>query len=315
MSLSVFSQQHFPHQIPAGNYSGICSIGNGCFAVVDDKAQHDGFYVFRLDIDTLQRRITKAENLGYRSSGRPNRDMEGICYRPSTETLFISGEADNEVYEYTLDGQRTGRRLEMPTDIKRASHNYGLEALTYDDCRHLFYAMTERPLPGEQVVRLMVFGDDLQLKHMYLYEPDAPISRKHVYGVSALCALSDGRLLVMERQIRVPKLKVGAKTLTRIYEVEFEDEKQTAKQDSTKQQGSTKQQDSTKQQAPTKGQDLLKKKLVTEFRTRLTITSRNFANFEGFCQVSPSLLLLIADSQNQYKGVLRDWFRLELLDD
>jgi hypothetical protein len=265
--------------------------------LVDDKAPTDGFRLVRILFDADGQRISSLEDLGYRSSGLPNRDMEGICYRPSTNTLFISGEADNEVYEYTLDGQRTGRRLEMPTDIKRASHNYGLEALTYDARRHLFYAMTERPLPGEQVVRLMVFGDDLQLKHVYLYEPDAPISRKHVYGVSALCALSDGRLLVMERQIRVPKLKVGAKTLTRIYEVE------------------SIQQDSTKQQAPTKGQDLLKKKLVTEFRTRLTITSRNFANFEGFCQVSPSLLLLIADSQNQYKGVLRDWFRLELLKD
>ena len=297
--LFVFAQrqQHFRKQLPAGNYSSICAIGNDCFALVDDKAPTDGFRLVRILFDADGQRISSLEDLGYRSSGLPNRDMEGICYRPSTNTLFISGEADNEVYEYTLDGQRTGRRLEMPTDIKRASHNYGLEALTYDARRHLFYAMTERPLPGEQVVRLMVFGDDLRLKHVYHYEPDAPISRKHVYGVSALCALSDGRLLVMERQIRVPKLKVGAKTLTRIYEVE------------------SIQQDSTKQQAPTKGQDLLKKKLVTEFRTRLTITSRKFANFEGFCQVSPSLLLLIADSQNQYKGVLRDWFRLELLDD
>lgn len=313
--ISAQRQQQFRKLMPKGNYSGICPLGNGRYALVDDKAKSDGFRLAAISIDTTRQRITAVEDLGYRSSGLPNRDMEGICYRPSTQTLFISGEADNEVYEYTLDGQRTGRRLEMPTDIKRASHNYGLEALTYDARRHLFYAMTERPLPGEQVVRLMVFGDDLRLKHVYLYEPDAPISRKHVYGVSALCALSDGRLLVMERQIRVPKLKVGAKTLTRIYEVGLNDEKQTAKQDSTKQQGSTKQQDSTKQQAPTKGQDLLKKKLVTEFRTRLTITSRKFANFEGFCQVSPSLLLLIADSQNQYKGVLRDWFRLELLED
>jgi hypothetical protein len=295
--VSAQRQQHFRKQLPAGNYSSICAIGNDCFALVDDKAPTDGFRIVRILFDADRQRISSLEDLGYRSSGLPNRDMEGICYRPSTQTLFISGEADNEVYEYTLDGQRTGRRLEMPTDIKRASHNYGLEALTYDARRHLFYAMTERPLPGEQVVRLMVFGDDLRLNHVYLYEPDAPISRKHVYGVSALCALSDGRLLVMERQIRVPKLKVGAKTLTRIYEVE------------------SIQQDSTKQQAPTKGQDLLKKKLVTEFRTRLTITSRIFANFEGFCQVSPSLLLLIADSQNQYKGVLRDWFRLELLKD
>ena len=168
----------------------------------------------------------------------------------------------------------------MPDNIKRASHNYGLEALTYDAVNHLFYTATERPLPGDTLIRLLAFGDDLQLKREYLYQPDQPLSPKHIYGVSEVCALSDGRLLVMERQIRVPRLKIGASTLTRIYEV-------------------------------TPGSDEhLQKQLVTEFRTRLSITSRKFANFEGLCQVSPSLLLLIADSQNQYKGFLRDWFRL-----
>ena len=280
--LFVFSQrqQHFRKQLPAGNYSGICAIGNDCFALVDDKAPTDGFRLVRILFDADGQRISSLEDLGYRSSGLPNRDMEGICYRPSTNTLFISGEADNEVYEYTLDAQRTGRRLAMPDNIKRASHNYGLEALTYDAVNHLFYTTTERPLPGDSLIRLLAFGDDLQLKREYLYQPDQPLSPKHIYGVSEVCALSDGRLLVMERQIRVPRLKIGASTLTRIYEV-------------------------------TPGSDEhLQKQLVTEFRTRLSITSRKFANFEGLCQVSPSLLLLIADSQNQYKGVLRDWFRL-----
>ena len=280
--LFVFSQrqQHFRKQLPAGNYSGICAIGNDCFALVDDKAPTDGFRLVRILFDADRQRISTLEDLGYRSSGLPNRDMEGICYRPSTNTLFISGEADNEVYEYTLDAQRTGRRLAMPDNIKRASHNYGLEALTYDAVNHLFYTTTERPLPGDSLIRLLAFGDDLQLKREYLYQPDQPLSPKHIYGVSEVCALSDGRLLVMERQIRVPRLKIGASTLTRIYEV-------------------------------TPGSDEhLQKQLVTEFRTRLSITSRKFANFEGLCQVSPSLLLLIADSQNQYKGFLRDWFRL-----
>ena len=280
--LFVFSQrqQHFRKQLPAGNYSSICAIGNDCFALVDDKAPTDGFRLVRILFDADGQRISTLEDLGYRSSGLPNRDMEGICYRPSTNTLFISGEADNEVYEYTLDAQRTGRRLAMPDNIKRASHNYGLEALTYDAVNHLFYTTTERPLPGDSLIRLLDFGDDLQLKREYLYQPDQPLSPKHIYGVSEVCALSDGRLLVMERQIRVPRLKIGASTLTRIYEV-------------------------------TPGSDEhLQKQLVTEFRTRLSITSRKFANFEGLCQVSPSLLLLIADSQNQYKGVLRDWFRL-----
>ena len=280
--LFVFAQrqQHFRKQLPAGNYSGICAIGNDCFALVDDKAPTDGFRLVRILFDADRQRISTLEDLGYRSSGLPNRDMEGICYRPSTNTLFISGEADNEVYEYTLDAQRTGRRLAMPDNIKRASHNYGLEALTYDAVNHLFYTTTERPLPGDTLIRLLAFGDDLQLKREYLYQPDQPLSPKHIYGVSEVCALSDGRLLVMERQIRVPRLKIGASTLTRIYEV-------------------------------TPGSDEhLQKQLVTEFRTRLSITSRKFANFEGLCQVSPSLLLLIADSQNQYKGILRDWFRL-----
>ena len=278
--LFIFAQrqQQFKKQLPAGNYSGICAIGNGCFAVVDDKAETDGFRIIRIDFDADRQRINALEDLGYRSSGLPNRDMEGICYRPSSQTIFISGEADNEVYEYTLDGQRTGQRLQMPEAVKQAPRNLGLEALTYDEQHHLFYTTTERPLPGDTLLRIMAFDDDLLLKRSYLYEPDAPVSRKYYYGVSELCALNDGRLLVLERQIRVPRLKIGAQTLTRIYEVTPDSDER------------------------------LQKKLVTEFRTRLSITSRKFANFEGLCVASPRCLLLLADSQNQYKGVLRDWF-------
>ena len=141
--LRAHGQQRFHRQLPPGNYSGICPIGNDEYAVVSDKTAEDGFYVFRLEIDTVKGRITKTENLGFRSAGLPNRDVEGICYCPSTNTVFISGEADNEVYEYALDGQRTGRRLAMPPAFKSARHNVGLEALTYDTVHHLFYTTTE----------------------------------------------------------------------------------------------------------------------------------------------------------------------------
>ena len=278
--LFIFAQQqqHFKKVLPAGNYSGICAIGEGRYAIVDDKAETDGFRVVSIEMDSVKRRISSLVDLGYRSSGLPNRDMEGICFRPSTQTVFISGEADNEVYEYSLDGQRTGRQFDMPDNIRRAQRNAGLESLTYDARNHLFYTTTERPLKGDSLVHILAFGDDLKLKRQYLYQPDAPMSSKHIYGISELCALEDGRLLVMERQIRVPKLKIGASTQIRIYEV-----------------------------TPANN-DRLTKKLVTEFRTRLSITSRKFANFEGLCQVAPHCLLLLADSQNQYKGVLRDWF-------
>ena len=270
--------QWFHKALPPGNYSGITALGNHRYAVVSDKSEKDGFFVLHIVIDSIKGRISILENEGFRSCGLPNRDMEGICYHPATNTVFISGEQDNEVYEYSLDGQRTGRRLEMPAIFKEANHNYGLESLTYDSNRHLFFTTSERPLKGDSLLRIQSFGDDLKPQRCYFYRPDAPISRKHFHGVSEICSLDDGRLLVLERQIRVPRLKIGASTTIRIYEVTPSDE------------------------------PILEKRLLTEFRTRLNFTSRKFANYEGLCQVAPDWLLLVADSQNRYKGILRDCF-------
>ena len=280
VSLSVFSQQHFPKQIPAGNYSGICAIGDDCYAVVSDKSADDGFFVFRLEIDRQRQRIKKAENMGFRSSGLPNCDMEGICYCPSSNTLFISNERYNEVNEYTLDGQRTGRRLAVPEVFRQAQPNLGLESLTYDAAAHRFYTTTERPLPGETELRIQAFGDDLQPTRQYRYSPDAPLSSQHYHGVAELCAMGDGRLLVLERQLKIPKKKIGATTLIRIYET-----------------------------TPA-GNDVLDKRLIKEFTTKLTLLGRKYANYEGLCHLGDGLLLLVADSQNRYRGVLRDWLMM-----
>ena len=280
LPLSALSQQHFPKVIPAGNYSGICSLGNYRYAVVSDKSTEDGFFIFRIVVDTLRQRISNVANEGFRSAAKPNSDMEALCFFPPRQTLFIASESTGEVLEYALDGTPTGRGL--PIDAARLSlqKSYGLEALAYDTARHRFFATTERPLRGDSLLNIWTFDDDLQPATTYRYRPDAPISHKYYYGVSALCALNDGRLLVLERQIRIPRLKIGAKTMIRLYEVWPSDRL------------------------------ILQKRLVAEFKTRLTLTSRKFANYEGLCEVAPGLLMLIADSQNQYRGVLRDWIKL-----
>ncbi|MCR5473438.1 MAG: esterase-like activity of phytase family protein [Prevotella sp.] len=270
--------QRFHKALPAGNYSGITALGNNRYAVVSDKSETEGFFILHIETDSVKGCITSLENEGFQSSGLPNRDIEGICYRPTTNTVFISGEKDNEVYEYTLDGKRTGQRLEMPDIFKKAGHNYGLESLTYDRKRHLFYTTSERVLKGDSLLRIQSFSDNLKPGFCYYYKPDEPISKKHFYGVSELCALEDGRLLFLERQIHVPKLKLGASTIIRIYET-----------------------------TPT-DKPILEKRLVKEFRTRLSLTSRKFANYEGLCEIQGNRLLLIADSQNRFKGFLRDWF-------
>ena len=85
---------------------------------------------------------------------------------------------------------------------------------------------------------------------------------------------------MLEREIRIPKLKLGAQALVKIYETR-----------------------------PATETDTLQKQQLCQFTTRLTLTSRRFANYEGLCEVRPGLWLLIADSQNQYRGMLRDWLR------
>ena len=58
----------------------------------------------------------------------------------------------------------------------------------------------------------------------------------------------------------------------------------------------------------------MEKRLLTEWKTSLILFHQDFANYEGMC-LGPKLndgsqvLILCADSQNQYGGILRDWFR------
>lgn len=277
--------------MPAGNYSGITAIGDDRYAVVCDKTP-DGFYVFRIVIDTLERRIVSVGNEGFKASGHPNRDQEGIAYNPATHTLFISGEADNQVLEYTLDGQHTGRRLQLPQWMSHANRNYGLESLCYDTVAHTYWTVTERPVGGDSLLRLVALNDSLQPVQHYLYRLDTPRRQFrrgiHAHGVSELLPLGDGRLLVLEREVRVPPLKIGAYVVTRLYEVCT----------------------STSADSP-----LLRKRLVGQWKTRMNLIRQNLANYEGMCVAhrladGEIVIVLVADSQNRQRGLLRDWLKV-----
>ena len=291
--LSVFSQllkanrqQKFPKVIPAGNYSGITPIGNDRYAVVSDKTA-DGFYIFHIDIDSIKGRIRKVENEGFYTNGNLSRDQEGIAWNPYTRTLFISGEADNQILEYTVDGRQTGQRLQVPASFSRLSSSYGLESLCYDANAHRYYTVSERPAEGDSLLRLTAFDDDGQPVGVYSYVLDeVPTKRKGTLlnGVSELCALGDGRLVVLERTLRVPPLKLFAYVECRLYTVR-----------------------------PSSEPTLSKTHLYT-FRTHINLLRRNFANYEGLCVArrladGALVLLLVADSQNQYRGILRDWLK------
>lgn len=318
----LLPQRHFPATVPAGNYSGIAPLGGGRYAVVSDKSETDGFFVFHIDVDSVSGQIRDVRNEGFRpatlpsvtsaSTSRPatlpNRDEEGIAFRPADSTIYISGEADNAILQYRLDGSPTGRRLALPANLLAVCHgNLSLESLTYNSATHRFWTCNE----GGDIV-IATFGDDLQPRATYRYAMDAPLrdaarAQYYAHGVSELLALDDGTLLVLEREFYVPQGKIGASVDCRLYQVN----PSAASADNVL----TKTSDS----AIAKNTDgTLAKTLVCQWETRLSLLGRSLANYEGMC-LGPRLtdgrqtVILVADSQNQYAGVLRDWWRVVII--
>lgn len=295
-------QRHFPKSVPAGNYSGITWLCDDRYALVNDKARTAGFHLMTIRTDTVTGDIIEVRADSFMTSLQPNRDEEGICYMPQSNTVFVSGEADQQIVEYTLNGQLTGRCLAIPDIFRYAHKNGGFEALTYNATTHRFWTTSENTLKIDgqdpsiklkipNLLRFQSFGDDLQPREQYWYLTDSSTVQgeegKNTLGVSGLAALDDGQLIVLEREIYKKPKNIGSYVNIKLYVV-----------------------NPALQQAG----DLLQKQLITKFQTKINVTNRSFANYEGLC-VGPRLkdgrilLLLVADSQNQFRGYLKDWFR------
>ena len=302
----VHSQKAFPKEVPAGNYSGIAWLGGSRYAIVNDKSNTAGFHLMTIETDSITGDILSVKADTFLTSGLPNRDEDGICYVSHSNTLFVTGEADKSIIEYSMDGKPTGRRLAVPDIFQTARNNGGFEALTYNAATHRFWTTSENTLKadGEKPnrerkianrVRLQSFGDDLQPVEQYWYHSDSSLVKstkgKDTYGISGLAALDDGRIVVLEREIRKTPNAIGSFVHVKLYLVN----------PSLQQPG-----------------DVLHKHLLTEFRTHINLVRRDFANYEGLCAGprladGSQLLLLVADSQNQYRGILRDWFKTVVL--
>ena len=183
--------QHYFHQnLPKGNYSGLTWLGGNSYAVVSDKAERSGFFIFHIQLDSITGDIRNITSDGFRASSDGNHDEEGIAFLPKDSTIFISREADNSILEYDLHGQLTGRRLKVPSIFNGSTAQYGFEALTYNKKTHLFWTTSESTLrcdgaqanPQNQVcnrLRLQSFDENLLPQAEYAYRMDSPMTKKN----------------------------------------------------------------------------------------------------------------------------------------
>ncbi len=301
-------QVSFPEQLPAGNYSGITYLGHDNYAVVSDKGKA-GYYTLHIDIDRKTGDIKRVDRVRFVLMDGRNTDFEDIAYMPGEKTLWLASEQKSRVFEVRADGTHTGRQLPLPEIFQHTSKALGIEALTYDEHHNLFWTVNEGPLPGDgetakpgtrvrQKLRLTSVDLTQGTTSQYLYVMDAPTAKakaaNYAHGVSAVTAIDHGQLLVLEREFYVPESKIGAFVNCKLYQVK----------PTTRSLIST----TANQTAP------LSKSLVCQWNTRLGLLNYSLANYEGLCRGpildnGAQVLVLIADSQNQYSGLLQDWLK------
>ena len=301
--LTAMPQSQTLIDIEPGEYSGITWLSGNRYAVVDDNLKGGGILHFTIPIDSYGSvgSVSMRPADGTATADGKARDCEGIAFVPSLGTLYVSSEKQ-DIREYDLAGHATGKILRIPADmgVGAIEDNRGFEALSFNDATGLFWTTTESPLKQDtflpRILRLQSFGVDGKPAERYFYQTDEPMASSagataYVFGVPAVTALDDGRLLVLEREVFVPKggfwdKLTGAFTKTTLYLVDPVHD--------------------------TAG--ILRKARLCSFRTG----ALDLANFEGMC-LGPSLadgrrcLVLIADSQKGSGGLTNEYVKVILL--
>ena len=345
-------QRAFPKTVAAGNYSGIAHLHDDIYAVVSDKSDSALYFNFRIQVNPKTGELEQVENLGFTertdgtmNDGKPWQGLEKgfdheAIVKVSDSTLVIASEGYCCLKEFSIlptsaDAAKVGYPQNLWESRWPSSEfypNYNFESLSFDSVHQYLWTIPESTLrkDGQPAtpqngltnrLRLMRLNwgkikedsnkeeyseqvsskKDSRYMMTYAYQMDQPSTHKkadiYVMGVSELCVLPDGQLLVLEREAFIPKIKIGAFCKCKLYLIN----PLNSEEFSMKEKFSS-------------DTPFLKKRLLTECKTGLSLSKRSFANYEGMC-LGPKLedgsqvVILLSDSQDQYAGVLKDWFK------
>ena len=346
------SQKAFPKTVAAGNYSGIAHLHDDIYAVVSDKSDSALYFNFRIQVNPKTGELERVENLGFNeridgtlNDGKPWQGQEKgfdheAVVKVSDSTLVIASEGYCRLKEYPIlpisaDTAKVGYQQNLWESRWPSADfypNYNFESLAFDSARQYLWTIPESTLrkDGQPATPQNGLANQLRLMRLdwgkmkedsnkeeyseqvsskkdsrymmtYAYQMDQPSTHKkadiYVMGVSELCTLPDGQLLVLEREAFIPKIKIGAFCKCKLYLIN----PLNSEEFSMKEKFSS-------------DTPFLKKRLLTEWKTGLSLSKRSFANYEGMClgpmlEDGSQVVILLSDSQDQYAGVLKDWFK------
>ncbi|MBR1837696.1 MAG: esterase-like activity of phytase family protein, partial [Kiritimatiellae bacterium] len=151
-------------------------------------------------------------------------DLEGCAYDPASGNVWVSTEGTAGIHEFDPSTGRKIRSVTLPAVYSKMRGNFKLEALTISGDGLVMWTANEEALEvdgsistnypsrleGGTVVRLLKLTrasvrDNFAPAAQYAYKTYGlrtqwAYGKKQRSGVSGLCALPDGRLLVLERE-------------------------------------------------------------------------------------------------------------------
>lgn len=283
--------------IPAGDYSGITPVGQGLYAVVNDK--RNGFSLWEIRQDSLTGRVMQVKEVRQVAlqdrKTEPRLDLEAVSWWPERNCLLLMSEQKQTVLAYDLTGTPVDFRWPMPVEAapEKIHANYGFESLTRDEARSCFWTCTENVLRAEGLpvgplrreaasVPVFCLNDDGTARLAARYPTDVPRARTsgraYCYGVSELLVLPGYGLLVLEREFFASRNYLRSWVNHTVYRVDPE-------------------------ALWTAGGKAVAKTPVATFRTRLNPLSYRLANFEGMAAGirladGRQTVLLLCDAQS-----------------
>jgi Esterase-like activity of phytase len=187
--------------------SGLTWTGGDAFAAVSDKRAV--VQQLTLKIDRATGRITSGALGPVAEMPVEGGDFEGIAWVAREKAFYLSTEKGPSIIRW-MPGTSEVRTLPVPGAFRSARLNLGIESITWDETVRQFWIANEEALATDgpvgsaatgSLVRLQKFDAAFRPLAQYAWrtEPAAFRYGNAGSGVSDLCLLPSGQLLVLER--------------------------------------------------------------------------------------------------------------------
>lgn len=207
--------------------SGITYAGGTTYYVIADNGTDCGLYKATINLGSDGKSVS-SYSLGSKISLAMVSDIEGVAYDPASGNVWVSDESTQTITEFDPSSGAAIRRVDVPAVMKKIVGNYGFESLTISGDGLTMWTANEEALTVDgarssysagTTVRLVRFvratvHDNWALSAMYAYTTDK-WHQPYGYGtagrrgISDLCALPDGSLLVLERELSTDESGTG----------------------------------------------------------------------------------------------------------